>query len=224
MLLNLKSRIADLLLPERSHVRESDRDLDRSLAAAGDAHVMARRALALAVAEEDREAQRRAARAADAADLQERAVAALKSGRVDLAARAADAIAAIETEIAASVAAADRFAENVGRARREVEAQRRRLAELDRGRRLALVGSALAGFTPAADGSDPMTRAEAALVRIEAANADREAVRLAFAPPAATVADDLAEAGLGRPARIRASDVMARLRAIAAPPVSLPEA
>src|SRR5215472_1183947 len=73
--------------------------LERSIAAAGDAHVAARRALAIAIAEESREAKRRACLVVDVDDLERRAVAALRAGREDLAAQASEAIAVIATEI-----------------------------------------------------------------------------------------------------------------------------
>jgi phage shock protein A len=219
MLHSLKSRIADLLLPDRRPGSE----LDRALAEAGEHLSIARRGLAIAVAEEDREASRRANLVANAAELQLRAIEALRGGRDDLAVRAAEAIVVIETEVAASQAASERFAGKAALARREVDARRRRLADLDRGRRLAGVTSALGGYAHSEAGSDPIARAEAALARLETSNADREAVRLEFAPPGAAVADDLADAGFGRPNRVLASDVMARLRAIAIPSNLLPE-
>ena len=69
--------------------------LERSISAAHHAHASARHALAIAMAEETRESARRTALAAKASDLEQRAVAALQAGREDLAAQAAEAIAAI---------------------------------------------------------------------------------------------------------------------------------
>src|SRR5215468_1701318 len=76
--------------------------LERSIAAAGQAHMAARRALAVAIAEEAREVQRREGLAAKAGDLEKRAVEALRAGHEDLAIEASEAIAAIATEITAS--------------------------------------------------------------------------------------------------------------------------
>lgn len=211
MMDRLKARMSDLLLPARR-----DRpNLDRLIAVAGTAHVAARRALALAIAEEDREIRRRGRLAENAKDLQARAIEAIAGGREDLAVRAAESIAVIETEVGASTAASEGFATKVALARRDVDAQRRRLADLDRGRRLARVGAALNGTAPG--GLPFLARAEAALVEVDAAQADAEAVRREFAPPAETLAEDMAEAGFGRPMRVLASDVMARLRALATP-------
>ena len=217
MIETLKGRLSDLFLPARRQASE----LDRLIAAAGNAHIAARRALALAVAEEDREIYRRGTLSDNARDLETRALEALSAGRDDLAIRASEAIAVIETEVAASQTASIRFAAKVAAARREVDAQRRRLADLDRGRRLAKVGAALGGIEPA--GLPILARAEAALVAVEASQADADAIRLEFVPPANALADDMAEAGFGRPTRVLATDVITRLRALALPTTQLPE-
>ena len=120
-------------------------NLDRSIAAAASAHIAARRALAVAVAEEARETARREALTLKVTDIEQRAVQAIRAGRDDLALAATETIAAIRTELEASERASQRFAAEVALARREVDSQRRRLADLDRGRRLARVGSALNG-------------------------------------------------------------------------------
>ncbi|MBV9456929.1 MAG: PspA/IM30 family protein [Bradyrhizobium sp.] len=189
--------------------------LERSIAAAGRAHIAARRALAVAIAEESREAKRRAGLVVGVDDLERRAVAALRAGREDLAVEASEAIAAIATEIAASERAAQRFAAEVALARREVDAQRRRLAELDRGRRLAKIGSALAGtMHTSRSGHDSFGEAEAALARVLADNDDARAVRHEMAP-AEHLIERMSEAGFGEASHIKASDVLARLKSAA---------
>jgi hypothetical protein len=75
--------------------------LNRSLAAAHQSHVAARRALAIAIAEEGREADRRVL-TIKTQDLEQRAVEALRAGRDDLATQAAEAIAAISSDIRAT--------------------------------------------------------------------------------------------------------------------------
>jgi phage shock protein A len=193
--------------------------LDRSIAAAGSAHAAARRSLAVAVSEEKRETGRRESLTAQAADLEARAVEALRAGREDLAQRASEAIAAMRTDIESSERASGRFAAEVALARREVDAQRRRLADLDRGRRLARVGAALRGTTadPAA-GTDRFAEAEASLARLQADNADARATREEMSPPAERLIGCMAEEGFGPPVGVRASDVMERLRAMASAP------
>jgi phage shock protein A len=186
-------------------------NLDRAMEAAGAAHVAARRALAVAIAEEEREMRRRAVLVGKLADLEQRAVEALRGGHDDLAAQAAETIAALETETAASTQASVRFAAEVVLARREVDAQRRRLADLDRGRRLARVGVAL-NSTPR-DGIDALTAAETALAKLEADNHDARAIREELSPPTERLIEQMADLGFGTPTRVRASDVLERLRA-----------
>src|SRR4051812_19360861 len=103
-------RLLDLLTAPPGRTASPMASLERSMAAAGSAHMEARRALAVAVAEESRETLRRAGLAARTSDLETRAIEALRAGREDLAAEASEAIAAIETEVAASERASQRFA------------------------------------------------------------------------------------------------------------------
>ncbi len=192
------------------------KSLDRSIAAARHAHLSARRALAVAMAEEVREADRCANLKAKLADLETRAVAALRAGREDLAAQAAEAIAAMATEIGASERASHRFAAEVSLARREVDAQRRRLSELDRGHRLARIGDALSATAHSSgSGVDSFADAEAALAQVVAENQDARFVRAEMAPPAELLIERMSDAGFGEPVHVRASDVLARLRTTA---------
>jgi phage shock protein A len=197
----------------------SETSLDQSIAAAGAAHIAARRALAIAVAEETREIARRDSLVFKVSDLEHRAIAAIRAGRDDLALAAAEAIASIRTEIEASEQASSRFADEVALARREVDAQRRRLAELDRGRRLARIGSALNAASPSRPGHDVFAAAELALEQVNTDNADARAVRDEMVPQADRLIERLSNDGFGRPVAVRATDVMARLRMMAAMPV-----
>jgi phage shock protein A len=188
--------------------------LERSISAAHHAHASARHALAIAMAEETRESARRTALAAKASDLEQRAVAALQAGREDLAAQAAEAIASIATDVNASEQASQRFAAEVALARREVSSQRRRLSELDRGRRLARIGHALTATAPtSASGLDHFSEAEATLARVAVDNHAARLVREETAEPAETLVERMSDAGFGESPHVRASDVLARLRA-----------
>jgi phage shock protein A len=188
--------------------------LERSISAAHHAHASARHALAIAMAEETRESERRTALAAKASDLEQRAVAALQAGREDLAAQAAEAIASIATDVNASEQASQRFAAEVALARREVSSQRRRLSELDRGRRLARIGHALTATAPtSASGLDHFSEAEATLARVAVDNHAARLVREETAEPAETLVERMSDAGFGESPHVRASDVLARLRA-----------
>lgn len=187
--------------------------LERSIAAASQAHSSARRALGIAMAEEAREAERRAMLASRVSDLEQRAVEAMRGGRDDLALQAAEAIAAMTTDIEASRQASERFAAEVALARREVDAQRRRLSDLDRGRRLARIGAALNAAVPGSkDCLDSFSEAEAALAKVNADNQDARFVREEMAPPAAQLIERMSDAGFGQPLQVRAADVLARLR------------
>jgi phage shock protein A len=187
--------------------------LERSIAAAHQAHSAARRALGIAMAEEAREAERRAMLANKITDLEQRAIAAMRGGREDLAMQAAETIAAMTTDIEASRQASERFAAEVTLARREVDAQRRRLSDLDRGRRLARIGAALNAAAPGSQaGLDSFSEAEAALARVNADNQDARFVRDEMAPPAAQLIERMSDAGFGEPVQVRAADVLARLR------------
>lgn len=191
--------------------------VDRLIAAAGDAHRAARASLAVATAEETREADRRKGLVARLADLENRAVEALRAGREDFATEAADSIAAMATEIEASERASRRFAAEVALARREVEAQRRRLSELDRGRRLAKVGSALsATASTSRRGLDRFAEAELALAKIVSDNHDARAVREEMRPADEQLIERMSDAGFGTPVHVRPADVLLRLRAAAA--------
>jgi phage shock protein A len=216
MLRDFFTRLADLIdtvvAPQASPLS----NLDRAMQAAGAAHVAARRALAVAIAEEEREIRRREGFAEKLSDLEQRAIEALRAGRDDLAGQAAETIAAVETEITASEQASVRFAAEVALARREVEAQRRRLADLDRGRRLARVGAAL--NSAPREGVDAISAAETALAKLEADNHDARAIREELAPPTERLIEQMADAGFGAPVRVRAADVMERLRARAVSP------
>jgi phage shock protein A len=163
-----------------------------------------------------RETERRKALAARAGDLETRTVEALRAGREDLAIEASETIAAIATEIDASERAAQRFAAEVALARREVDAQRRRLADLDRGRRLARIGSALTDtMRTSRSGLDSFGEAEAALVQVVADNHDARAVRHEMATTAEHLIERMSDAGFGEPTHVRATDVLARLRTAA---------
>jgi phage shock protein A len=215
------TRLFDLLNNLQGRTPSPMASLERSIAAAHHAHISARRALAVAMAEEIRETERRSALIAKANDLEQRAVEALRAGRDDLAAQAAEAIASMTSDIEASGRASQRFLAEVALARREVDAQRRRLSELDRGRRLARVGHALSATVQNAQmGLDSFSQAEADLAKVVADNHDARAVRDEMAPPTEHLIERLSDAGFGKPTHISASDVMARLRAAAGLPIS----
>jgi hypothetical protein len=210
---DLLTRLLGLLGDIKGETPSPFASLERSIAAAHQAHSAARRALGIAMAEEAREAERRAMLANKVSDLEQRAVDAMRGGREDLAMQAADAIAAMTTDIDASRQASERFAAEVALARREVDAQRRRLSDLDCGRRLARIGAALNAAAPGSQaGLDSFSEAEAALARVNADNQEARFVRDEMAPPATQLIERMSDAGFGEPAQVRAVDILTRLR------------
>jgi phage shock protein A len=210
------ARLLDLLSELQRETTSPMASLDRSIAAAQRAHTDARRSLAIALAEEARESERRAGLSTKVSDLEQRAVQALRAGRDDLALQASETIAAMTMDITASERASARFAAEVRLARREVDAQRRRLSELDRGRRLARVGTALNGTTSASsEGLDSFTEAETALAKVVAENQNARVLRDEMTPPAERLIERMSDAGFGKTEQIRAADVMVRLRSAA---------
>jgi phage shock protein A len=210
------ARLLDLVTEMQRETASPMASLDRSLAAAQRAHTAARRTLAIALAEEARESERRAGLKTKVSDLEQRAVQALRAGRDDLALQASETIAAMTMDITASERASARFAAEVGLARREVDAQRRRLSELDRGRRLARIGTAVSGATSTSqDSLDSFAEAEAALAKVVADNHDARVLRDEMTPPAERLIERMSEAGFGESVQIRAADVLVRLRSAA---------
>lgn len=208
--------LIDVLSDLRHRTSSPMASLERSIAAARHAHTAARRALAVAMAEETRETERRVALIAKTNELEQRAISALRAGRGDLAAQAAEAIAAMTSDIQTSEQTSKRFAAEVALARREVDAQRRRLADLDRGQRLARIGNALTATTLVSEtGLDSFGEAEAALAKVVADNHDARFVREELAPTAERLIERLSDAGFGDAMHVRASEVLARLRAAA---------
>jgi phage shock protein A len=191
------------------HIRDASADLDR-----------ARRALAIASAQDASEAGRIETVRAKIADIESRAVAALGGGRDDLAAEAAEAIAGLEADLVGANAARASFARETGKLRAMTADAERRLAELERGRRAARAAEAvrrLRSRGSEALGASALRDAEATLKRLrerqiedEAATAAMEAVE--GSAGADLVAEKLESAGFGAPTRPTALAVLERLK------------
>jgi phage shock protein A len=196
--------------------------LDQQMRDAMRAVERARRALALAMAQDQAEGRKLAAARAEVAELEERAIAALKADRAELAQKAAEAIAAREADAQAAEQARAIFAAEIGRLESHVRDQSTRLAELDRGRRLARVAEAVriarrGRLEPAPCTQATLSEAEATLARLrekqtEACAAEAALDALDLPPRAQSVNETLAEAGFGPPVKPRAADVLARLK------------
>jgi phage shock protein A len=117
--------------------------LDQQMRDATGALDRAKRALAVAIAQESQEGQRLDATHARIADLETRAVAAIEAGRTDLATEAAETIATLEAECDASVTARALFATEIAKRKGHILQQQMGFSQLERGRRIARAAEAV---------------------------------------------------------------------------------
>lgn len=196
--------------------------LDQQIRDATAGVARARKALAVALASDVRENERITAVNGRIGDLEERARAALIGGRDDLARRAAEAIATLEADRDAALAAKRRFSGEAARLRVHVEDVERRLAEVERGRRTAQAAEAVRdlrrGWTENASlHRATLEEAENTLTRLRGRQTEAAAAAdiLATLDPSTAperVAERLAGEGFGPALRSNADDVLARLR------------
>jgi phage shock protein A len=200
--------------------------LDQQMRDATGALDRAKKALAVAIAQESQEGQRLDATRARIVDLETRAVAAIEAGRDDLATEAAEAIAILEAERDASATARELFAAEIAKLKRHVLQQQMRFSQLERGRRIARAAEAVrvarrgrVEAAPIFEGT--LAEAEATLARLRERQVEADAAEAAFeALDAATgpiaVAEKLSAEGFGPRLKPNAADVLARLRERAA--------
>ncbi|MCP1836174.1 phage shock protein A [Bradyrhizobium sp. USDA 4518] len=197
--------------------------LDQQMRDAAAAVDRSKRTLALAIAGDQQEGRRLDATNARIADLEVRASAALNGGREDLAREAAQAIANLEAERDAAMTARALFASEITRLKRHVGTAEARIAELDRGRRLARASEAVrslrrSGIEAARPYESTLPEAEATLKRLrerqmEIQAADEALVEIDAASGPSATAEKLAEQGFGPRMKSTADDVLARLKA-----------
>jgi phage shock protein A len=196
--------------------------LDQQMRDATGALDRAKKALAVAIAQESQEGQRLDATRSRIEDLETRAVAAIEAGRDDLATEAAGAIATMEAERDASLTARALFAAEIAKLKSHVLQQQMRFSQLERGRRIA---RAAEGVRVARRGriegapifAGTLAEAEATLARLREHQFEADAAEEAFdALDAATgpiaVAEKLSAEGFGPRLRPNAADVLSRLR------------
>jgi len=181
-----------------------------------------RRALAIAIVQDERERKRLEAAMACIHELKERAVAALAAGREDLATNASETIAEMENDCAVIATARASFANEIAHLRSTVSASTRRLAALDRGRRIARAADAVQQLRmgPHAQGiaeAAALAGAEDTLQRLrerQAHNAAVDSVRQSLDADIAstTLIRRLEAAGYGLRTQTTAADVLDRLR------------
>jgi phage shock protein A len=196
--------------------------LDQQIRDSAAAIERAKRALAVAIAQDDAEGRRLDTTLSRIADLEDRALAALNGGREDLASEAAEAIAVMEADRDAIREARATFAREIASLKAVVRNSAQRLAELERGRRIASAaesvrrlkhGHGLAGSS----GATALADAEATLRRLRERQAEDAAAATALdtldneASPAG-IAERLETAGFGKRTRPTAADVLARLK------------
>jgi phage shock protein A len=207
--------------------------LDQQIRDAAGGIERAKRALAVAIAQDEAEGRRLDTTLARIADLEERATAALAGGREDLAAEAAEAIALMEADRDAIRQARAAFAADIGSLKSTVATAGHRLSELERGRRIALAAESVRRLkstrSPGVSGATALAEAEATLKRLRERQAEDAAALAAYdrLDPGMNPADTasrLEAAGFGRRTRPTASDVLTRLREKARQAAAVPAA
>jgi len=199
------------LLVLDQHIRDAAAGIER-----------AKRALAVAIAQDEGEGKRLDSTLSRIADLEDRAAAALAAGRDDLATEAAEAIAMMEADRDAMREARAVFAKEIFRLRRDTAGATHRLNELERGRRIANAAEAVrrlrtGGIHPPDHGAIGLAEAEATLRRLRERQAEDAAADAAMETldPGTTgnsIADRLEAEGFGRRTRPTAASVLERLR------------
>ena len=179
----------------------------------------ARKAVAIAIAQNQQEAAQYRKLVARIEDLEARTVAAIEKGEDDLAREAAGTIAFLETERAASEEAGKNFTTEIERLKGIVRGSELRLRELQRGERIAAAtdrtqrlreSSPGAGVSALRDAEETLARLRARQKLIDAtASAITE---MEHSDDPAAISRKLAEAGCGAPVAPSADDVLARLR------------
>ncbi|MGG6892899.1 PspA/IM30 family protein [Rhizobium sp. BR 315] len=180
----------------------------------------ARRAVAIAVAQNEQEKSHYSAIVGRIADLETRAVAALQKGNDELALEAAEAIAQLEAERDASEKAQAQFNQTIGKLKATVRASEARLQELQRGERLARATEQTqklnvacddkSGLATLDDAEETLARLQAYQNRCEVAASVMKEMDAASRP--ATIVEKLANAGFGAPLSPSADEVLTRLR------------
>jgi phage shock protein A len=196
--------------------------LDQQMRDATGALDRAKKALAVAIAQESQEQQRLDATHARIADLEARAVAAIEGAREGLATEAAEAIATLEAERDASLTARTLFAAEIAKLKDHILQQQMRFSQLERGRRIARAAEAVRVARRGRIESAPifagtLAEAEVTLARLREHQVEADAAEAAFdaldtATGPIAVAEKLSAEGFGPRIKPNAADVLARLR------------
>ncbi len=183
-----------------------------------DAIAAARRAVAIAIAQNEQEVVQFKKLAVRIDDLEKRTIAAIEQGQNELAREAAETIAMLEAERDASSEAQKSFSTEIERLKRIIRVSEMRLRELQRGQRIVAAVDSTQRLRESAPGSSlsALKDAEETLLRLRTRQKQIDATAAAMAEmeqsgdPAA-VSEKLAAAGCGAPLRSSADDVLERL-------------
>ncbi|MCZ0735007.1 PspA/IM30 family protein [Phreatobacter sp. AB_2022a] len=195
--------------------------LDQQMRDAAGAFGRAKKALSLAIAQDGQETARIATTSGRIADLEQRVGAAIAAGDEEAAREGAEVIATLEADRAAATAAQALFAADILRLRRHVTQAQARIADLERGRRLARAGEAVrdlrrVALDSARPGEASLADAERTLERLRERQNEAEAAAAALdeldGAAIGTVTEKLAAKGYGARLRPTADDVLLRLR------------
>ncbi len=196
--------------------------LDQQMRDASGALERAKKATALAIAQDRQEGMRLDGILRQIADLEVRVSAALEAGNELLAREGAEAIARLEADRDAAQTARALFAAEIERLRAHVIQAEGRIAALDRGRRIARAAQAVRGMRQgrieeASPYQATLSEAEATLKRLREHQAEAQAAEEALdeidaATGPARAAEKLAAEGFGPRLKTSAEDVLARLR------------
>ena len=190
-----------------------------------DAIAAARRAVAVAIAQNEQEGAQFSKLVARIEDLETRATIAIQAGKHELAREAAETIAVLEAERAASDEAQRSFTAEIERLKRIVRASQMRLRDLQRGQRIAAATDKTQRLREAAPGSSlsALKDAEDTLSRLRIRQKQIDAAASAMAEmelsdDLATLSHKLAEAGCGAPIHASVDAILERLARKAASP------
>lgn len=187
---------------------------------AGEAIQMARRAVAVALAQNQQEEAQFQNLRTKIGDLETRTIAALSHGKEMMAREAAEAIALLEAECETSEKAQQQFSREISKLRSVIASSEARLRGLQRGERLARAAESAQRLNHNAPGNALATikDAEATLERLRRRQSQMDLTSAILSEmesagdPAATIVK-LAEAGCGTPLGLSAEDVIQRLKA-----------
>ena len=180
----------------------------------------ARKAVAIAMAQNRQEADQFDRLVARIADLEARTIAAIEQEKEDLAREAAETIALLEAERDASAEAQKQFAAEIARLRANVRNAEMKLRESQRGQRIAAATDKAHNLREVApqSGLSTLREAEETLLRLRTRQKQIDLTDAAMAEMDASgnpsaITEKLAEAGCGTPLKTSADDVLARLKA-----------